>query len=223
MVRIHHLPPLLKTPLESPFVSANLRERPNRQGAALVRILIQMSRIPILPPERASTETRKVYDEFYQRMSFSGPPNFIMTQGHSPAVARGTWEAVKNILVLGEIPRWTKEMVFVAISIDRSCGYCTAAHTACCRMLGIEPETLTHLVRDVDGMSDLKTRDMILFAIKCAKNPQGLLESDMARLYGHGLPTSQVVELIAMSAFAVYANIIADATAMEPDGMFSTV
>jgi hypothetical protein len=31
------------------------------------------------------------------------------------------------------------------------------------------------------------------------------------------------VELIAMSAFAVYANIIADATAMSPDEMFNTI
>jgi hypothetical protein len=31
------------------------------------------------------------------------------------------------------------------------------------------------------------------------------------------------VELIAMSAFAVYANIIADATAMDPDDMFSRI
>jgi alkylhydroperoxidase family enzyme len=59
--------------------------------------------------------------------------------------------------------------------------------------------------------------------IKCSKNPQGLLDSDMAKLYGHGLTTSQVVELIAMSAFAVYANIIADATAMDPDDMFSRI
>jgi uncharacterized peroxidase-related enzyme len=182
-----------------------------------------MPRVPILPPEKASTEAKKVYDEFYQRMSFSAPPNFITTQGHSPSVARGTWEAVKNILVLGEIPRWTKEMIFVAISIDRGCGYCTAAHSACCRMLGVEPDTLRHLVRDVNNIGDPKTRDMILFAIKCAKNPQGLLDSDMAKLYGHGLTTSQVVELIAMSAFAVYANIIADATAMDPDDMFSKI
>jgi hypothetical protein len=28
---------------------------------------------------------------------------------------------------------------------------------------------------------------------------------------------------LAMSAFAVYANIIADATATEPDGMFTTI
>ena len=43
----------------------------------------------------------------------------------------------------------------------------------------------------------------------------------MAKLYSHGLTTSQVMELIAMSAFAVYANIIADATAMDADEMFA--
>jgi hypothetical protein len=31
------------------------------------------------------------------------------------------------------------------------------------------------------------------------------------------------MEIIAISAFAVYANIIADATAMESDQMFSTL
>ena len=89
---------------------------------------------------------------------------------------------MKNNLVLGEIPRWTKEMIFVAISMDRACGYCAAAHTACCRMLGVGPQTLTNLVRDVNNISDAKIRDMILFSIKCSKNPQGLLDSDIAKL-----------------------------------------
>ena len=37
-------------------------------------------------------------------MSFPAPPNFIMTQGHAPLVARGTWEVVRNVLVTGNIP-----------------------------------------------------------------------------------------------------------------------
>ena len=182
-----------------------------------------MPRIPVLTPDKASSDVKKVYEEFYRRMSLPGPPNFIMTQGHSPSVARGTWEAVQHVLVLGEIPRWTKEMIFVAISTDRACRYCTAAHIACCRMLGVKSETLEQLVQDVHNITDPKTRDMILFAVKCSKNPQSLLDSDFAKLYNHGLSTAQVMELIAMSAFAVYANIIADATTMEPDAMFSTV
>ncbi len=80
-----------------------------------------MPHIPVLPPSEASKESQAVYDEFYRRMSFPAPPNFIMTQGHSATAARGTWELVRNVLVNGEIARWKKEMIFVAISNDRQC------------------------------------------------------------------------------------------------------
>jgi uncharacterized peroxidase-related enzyme len=182
-----------------------------------------MAFISILKPGEASIEARNVYEEFYRRMSFPAPPNFIMTQGHSPTTAKGTWGVVENVLVLGEIPRWTKEMIFVAISKDRNCRYCTAAHIACCRMLGVNPELLDDLVRDVNGLQDRKLRDMILFALKCSRSPQSLGEEDYEQLRGHRLKQSEIVELIAMSAFAVYANIIADATAMSPDEMFDTI
>ena len=182
-----------------------------------------MSHIPILKPAHAPKAVQDVYDEFHTRMAFPAPPNFIMTQGHSATVARGTWEAVRNILVLGEIPRWTKEMMFVAISKDRGCRYCTAAHIACCRMLGVTPQMLEGLVRDVNDLPDARLRDMMLFALKCSRTPQSITEGDHAQLRRHGLKQSEIVEMIAMSAFAVYANIIADATAMDPDEMFGTV
>lgn len=182
-----------------------------------------MPHIPVLKPHEASKEVKGVYEEFHLRMSFPSPPNFIMTQGHSSTVARGTWEVVRNVLVMGEIPRWTKEMMFVAISKDRGCRYCAAAHTACCRMLGVTPALLEDLVRDVNGMSDPKLRDMILFALKCSRDPQSLTERDYDQLRQHGLKQSEIMEMIAMSAFAVYANVIADATAMEPDEMFATI
>jgi AhpD family alkylhydroperoxidase len=104
-------------------------------------------------------------------MSFPAPPTFIMTQGHSPTVARGTWELVKNVLVTAEIPRWFKEMIFVAISQDRKCGYCTAAHIACCRMLGVKPELLDQLVHDLKSIPDVKVRDTILFHTKMLQKP----------------------------------------------------
>lgn len=182
-----------------------------------------MPHIPILPPDKAPKEVTAVYEEFYRRMSFPSAPNFITTQGHSASVVRGTWEAVKGALVTGALPRWQKEMMFVAISKDRACRYCTAAHIACCRMLGVKPELLESLVRDIDHMPDSKLRDMLKFALKCSKNPQALTDTDYESLRNHGLNQSEILEIIAMSAFAVYANIIADATAMESDQMFSTL
>ena len=180
-----------------------------------------MAHLPIVLPTNAPKESQAVYEEFYKRMSFPSPPNFIMTQGHSPTVARGTWELVRNVLVSGEISRWTKEMMFVAISKDRECRYCTAAHIACCRMLGVDIEMLNRLVRDVHSITNLKLREMILFAIKCSRDPRSLAEADFGNLRRHGLKESEILEIIAMSALAVYANIIADATAMDEDEMFN--
>ena len=179
-----------------------------------------MPHVPILPPEQAPKDVNAVYEEFYRGMSFPAPPNFIMTQGHSSTVVRGTWEAVKQVLVNGELPRWQKEMMFVAISKDRDCRYCTAAHIACCRMLGVKTDLIDILVRNVDDLSDRKLREMIKFALKCSRDPQSVTSDDHDSLRRQGLTQSQIVEIIGMSAFAVYANIIADATAMDPDQMF---
>lgn len=188
-----------------------------------VRKVPSMPHVPILPPEKASKDVNAMYEDFYRRMSFPAPPNFIMTQGHSATIVRGTWDAVRNILVTGALPRWQKEMMFVAISKYRNCEYCTAAHIACCRMLGVKPELVESLVSNIDNISDPKLRDMVQFALKCSRDPQALTERDYDSLRAHGLNQSEIMEIIAMSAFAVYANIIADATAMEPDEMFETL
>lgn len=182
-----------------------------------------MPHVPLLQPTDATPEVQGVYEDFRQRMLFPAAPNFILTQGHSPTVAHGTWDLVRNVLVNGQIPRWTKELIFAAISRDRNCLYCAAAHLACCRMLGVNPAILESLVRDLHSIPDLKVRDMILFAVKCSREPQSLTEADYAGLRQHGLQQSEIMEIIAMSALAVYANIIADATRVEADAMFDQV
>ena len=153
-------------------------------------------------------------------MGFPAPPNFIKVQGHSIAAASGTWGLVRNTLVGGALPRTVKEMLFTAISAERKCRYCEAAHLACCRMLGVGDEDISMLISNVDGIDPPKVRAIITFGLKCARDPQSLNEEDFAALRAHGLRQSDIVELISMSALAVYANIVADATAVDSDDMF---
>jgi hypothetical protein len=82
-------------------------------------------------------------------------------------------------------------------------------------MLGVKQSLLDDFVRDVNLISDRKLRDMILFGLKCSRDPQKLSEADYEKLRQHQLGQPEILELIAMSALAVYANILADATAME--------
>jgi AhpD family alkylhydroperoxidase len=147
-------------------------------------------------------------------MGFPAPPNFIKVQGHSVAAASGSWGLVQNTLVGGVLPRTLKEMLFSAISADRNCQYCEAAHLACCRMLGVSEEDLAQLSENIDSLDPPKTRAIIRFGLKCARDPQSTLR-------GLGLTESEIMELISMSALAVYANIVADATKVENDEIFS--
>ena len=179
-----------------------------------------MPNIDILEPQDASPEVVALYLDFQRRMGFPAPPNFIKVQGHSIAAASGTWGLVQNTLVGGALPRTVKEMLFAAISAERKCRYCEAAHLACCRMLGVDDEDISKLVSNVDGINPPKVRAIITFGLKCARDPQSLVEEDFAALRAHGLRQSEIVELISMSALAVYANIVADATAVDSDDMF---
>jgi AhpD family alkylhydroperoxidase len=157
-----------------------------------------MPHLPTLEPSSAPKEVADVYHDFQRRMGFPAPPNFIKTQGHSLAAVQGTWGLVQNVLIGGLLPRTLKEMMFVAISRARACRYCEAAHLACCRMLGVDPK-----------------------ALKCARDPQSLVDDDFERLRRHGLGHSEIMEAVSMAALAVYANTIADATGMPADEMFT--
>ena len=156
-------------------------------------------------------------------MGFPAAPNFIQAQGHSLAVAAGTWGLVSNVLVGGAIPRTLKEMLFVAISHDRNCRYCEAAHIACCRMLGVDAGTIEMVMQQLDKVEPESTRAILSFGLKCARNPQSLDSSDFESLKRVGLTNTDIVEVISMSALAVYANILADATGIADDEMFQTL
>lgn len=179
-----------------------------------------MPHVDTIEPENASDEMRALYVDFQRRMGFPAAPNFIKVHGHSLAAASGTWGLVQHVLVGGALPRTLKEMLFVVISADRQCRYCEAAHLACCRMLGVDNDSLARLAGDMDRIDPPKVRDILRFGVKCARDPQSLTAEDFAQLRHHGLRQSEIVELISMSALAVYTNIMSDATGVAPDPMF---
>ncbi|MFT5470257.1 MAG: putative peroxidase-related enzyme [Verrucomicrobiales bacterium] len=196
---------------------ANRTLRSNRKSYTV----LSMPRFPSLEEETATPEVAAILSDFRQKMGFPIAPNFIRTQGAAPSVARGTWGVVENVLCEGALPRSLKEMMFVAISKDRNCNYCEAAHIACCKMLGVDQMEIDAVVEDVASVQPARVRDLIQFSVKCARSPQSLTDEDFASLRAHGLGEPEIIEVIAMSALAVYANTIADATQVEADSIFS--
>lgn len=181
-----------------------------------------MPRFSLISEGVAPQEVVQIYHRFTQKMGYPDVPSFIASQGGSPTMLEGTCSVVESLLLKGALPRATKELIFLAVAADRECEYCKEAHAACCRMLGVEDETIEVVRSGLQGKLPEHIREILLFAIKCAAAPQELTEEDFAHLRKHDLTQQQILEVIAISALAVYATIIADAMLLEPDKMFST-
>lgn len=180
-----------------------------------------MPRFLKVPATEASPDVHKVYRNFSLKMGFPEIPSFITTLGGSPPLAAGTACLIEHLMLEGELPRTTKELIFLAVAADRECAYCTEAHAAACRMLGIEDETIEAVRHGLNGDLPEAVHEVLLFAIKCAAAPEELTEDDFGYLRQQNLSQAQILEVIATSALAVYTTIIADSTLLEPDAMFA--
>ena len=179
--------------------------------------------IPTLEESSAQGTVAGVFSAFKETKGTPFVPNFFKTLAHSPTVAQGTWSVYRDVGHFGKVPKTIKEMLFVAISQARNCRYCEAAHLAICRLFGLEKETLETLTRDLNALKPGRTRDVIKFGLKAALEPQGVTQEDYDLLRRHGLADEEIVEIIGMAAFSVYANIVADATRVEIDSGFEHI
>jgi alkylhydroperoxidase family enzyme len=113
--------------------------------------------------------------------------------------------------------------MFVAISAARNCQYCTTAHLAFCALLGVDAATLTLLDTNIDAIEPQRTREALRFAVHCATDPGSLTAADYDVLRGQGITDAEIVEMVAMAAFSVYATIVADALHVDIDTGFHAI
>jgi uncharacterized peroxidase-related enzyme len=176
-----------------------------------------MAKFSVVADETASEATHRTYKQILNVKHLRFVPNFFKTLANSPAVLEGTWSVYRNVSTRGSVSEALKEMIFVAISAAKKCEYCEAAHLAFCRILKVDPETCNNLVKNLDGIHPERTRDIVRFSVKAGTDPKSLTDEDFNVLKRHGIDDGEIIEVVAMSAFAVYAITIAEALKLEID------
>ena len=176
-----------------------------------------MAKFSIVADATASEATHRIYKQILDVKHLRFVPNFFKTLANSQAVLEGTWSVYRHVSTRGSISEVLKEMIFVAISAAKKCEYCEAAHLAFCRILKVDPETCINLVNNLDGVRPERTRDIVRFGVKAGTDPKGLTDADYDALRRHGINENEIIEIVAMAAFAMYAITIADALKLEVD------
>jgi uncharacterized peroxidase-related enzyme len=182
-----------------------------------------MSVFPLIDEVTAQGDVARVFAEFRRTKGTAFVPNFFKTLAHAPAALEGTWNVNRDVGNRGLLPTALKEMVFVAISAARNCQYCTTAHLAFCALLGVDAATLSLVDTNIDAIEPQRTREVLRFAVHCATNPGSLTPADYEVLRSHGITEAELVELVAMAAFSVYATIVADVLKVDIDTGFHAI
>jgi uncharacterized peroxidase-related enzyme len=182
-----------------------------------------MPDFPLIDEATALGDVARVFADFRRTKGTSFVPNFFKTLANAPAAMEGTWNVYRNVGNRGLLPTALKEMLFVAVSAARNCQYCTTAHLAFCTLLGVDPATLARLDTDIQAVEPQRTREVLQFAVHCAMDPASLTTADYDVLRDQGITDAELVEIVAMSAFSVYATIVADALKVDIDPDFHAI
>jgi alkylhydroperoxidase family enzyme len=117
------------------------------------------------------------------------------------------------------LPQSLVSMIAYTIAQKNHCEYCSANNELTCRTLGIDEKTLAALVEDLGSVSPARIAAIIDFAVKVAKNPQGLVAEDYDRVRDQGVTEAEIIEIIFIAAFGYMNDIVAESLKVDVDTM----
>lgn len=166
----------------------------------------------------APESVKEIYDDIFETLGNEGLVDYFKVLGnYNPIVLDVTWNALKNILVKGELPRSLKELVFVAVSNEKNCSYCTDIHTAMCKLLNVNEGDIQKVLEKATNLNPKRVKLSIDFSKKMAINPASIVEEDHHTLLESGLTKSQIFELMALVSLVNYSNTLAQGMMIDVD------
>lgn len=118
----------------------------------------------------ASPEVRDVFDDIKRSRNLPDVNNFWKALAIHPATLKRTWESLKEVMSPdGALDPVVKEMVYLAVSITNSCGYCIASHGAAARKAGMSPDMWGELLAVVAMANET---NKLAFGLQIPIDPQ---------------------------------------------------
>ncbi|MFZ2405730.1 MAG: carboxymuconolactone decarboxylase family protein [Methylobacter sp.] len=120
-----------------------------------------MTQAPLAPND----STMAIFNEIGR--AFGCIPNLFQAYAKHPPLLGANWNKVKSILMKGNLTRLHKEIMALLVSHDNGCTYCTAAHSAALKSMGVENSQLDNMISgNLDGHLNEREIELVNFARK---------------------------------------------------------
>ena len=97
-----------------------------------------MSTIKPHPDPESNPRVKAVFDDIRATRKTDFVNNLWRTLAFDPDLLESTWREIKQVMAMpSQLDPLTKEMLYIAVSIANSCGYCVHSHTAAARAKGM--------------------------------------------------------------------------------------
>ena len=147
------------------------------------------------------------------------PINWLTSQALRPDILAGTWAFSKGMLLAGELPMMVKQMIATTISARNNCDYCRELHGNTLSQLGVSEQVISSCVSDPElGAVMQPHRAILQFAVKVARTPGEVDETDVGELQERGVAGSEILEIIALAAYCNVINTWADISCIRSEG-----
>lgn len=178
----------------------------------------------ILEYDDAQEEVREIYDDIFKYLGNEGLVDYFKVLGkYNKNILAATWNILKNVLIKGELPRSLKELVFVAVSNENNCRYCTNVHSATCKMIHVDEESLQKVLAKAKDLNPKRVKIAVDFAIKMAINVNSITSNDHQTLIDAGLSKSEIFELMSLVSVVNYSNTLAQGMMIAVDKNIHTM
>lgn len=152
-------------------------------------------------------------------------PNVFLGMTHRPAELRAFLDYHDALMERESgLSKAEREMVVVATSAANDCLYCVVAHGAILRVRARDTEIADRVAANWrTAPVTERQRAMLAFAVKLARMPENLDESDFADLRGHGFSDDDIWDIGAVTGFFAFSNRMAHLMDLQPNPEFFTM
>lgn len=101
--------------------------------------------MPIISDEQASERVAAVFADIRETRKTDFINNLWRVLANDPDNLERTWAELKSVMAPGALDPLTKDLIYLAISVNNGCQYCVRSHTASSRAKGATDAMLSEL------------------------------------------------------------------------------
>ncbi len=153
-------------------------------------------------------------------------PNVFIAFAHRPAEFRAFFAYHDALMERQEssLTQAEKEMIVVATSAANGCEYCVVAHGALVRIYSKQKQLADQVATNHrHAPISARQKAMLDFAMKVARSPERIEQSDYDTLYSHDFDDEDIWDITGIAGFFGLSNRIAIVGGMRPNEEFYTM